>query len=57
MSPQRKSIVWTMAGALLGAIAGAYIGIALEQRGLGPTGVGIAIGAVIGYLIGLPKEE
>lgn len=57
MSAQRKTLVWTMAGALLGAVAGAYIGIALEQRGLGPTGVGIAIGAAIGYLIGLPREE
>ena len=57
VSETRKAVIWTTCCAIVGGIAGALLGSVFSLPGAGPIGIGLAIGAVVGYLIGVPKRD
>lgn len=57
MSETRKAVIWTTCCAIGGGIVGALLGGAFALPGAGPIGIGLAVGAIIGFLIGVPKRD
>lgn len=56
MTETTRTAVWAVSGGLLGGVIGGVIGALAQLPGAGPIGVGLATGAVIGFLAGLRRS-
>jgi len=57
MTDTFRTTLWAVAGGALGGIAGGVLGNIAHLPGAGPIGIGLTIGALAGFLLGLPKNR
>ena len=56
MTETTRTAIWAVSGGVIGAVAGGIVGALTHLPGAGPIGVGLAAGAVLGFLVGLPRD-
>lgn len=53
MSETMRTAIWAAAGGVLGGVGGGIVGAIAQLPGAGPIGIGLVLGALVGFLAGL----
>lgn len=57
MTETARTTLYAVIGGALGGGIGAAIGSAADLPGAGPVGIGLTVGALAGFLLGLPRKR
>ena len=56
MTETMRTAIWAVSGGVIGGVVGGVVGALAHLPGAGPIGIGLAAGAVLGFLVGLPRN-